>query len=73
MSISAILLQEIYCITDLGYIFLVLMGLQDLHVFQLPDEPLEVLRITLVGLWFVRVCLVSPFLVSDHSFHVLVK
>ena len=50
MFISAILLQEIGCITDVGYIFFVLMGLKDPPVVQLPDEPLEVLRFTFIGL-----------------------
>ena len=73
MSISAIVLQEICCITDLNYILLVLIGLKDPHMFQLPDEPFKVLRITLIGLWFRRICLISPVLISDHSFHLLVK
>ena len=73
VSISASLLKEIHCITDLGYIILLLIGLKDLHIIQLPDEPLKVIRITLIGFLIRRVCLITPFLVSDHSLNVLVK
>ena len=67
MSISAILSQKMCCIKDFGYIFLVFIGLKDPHIFQLPNEPLKVLRMTCIRLWFRRACLASPFLVSDQN------